>query len=418
MAILGCITDDLEISRRKFAALVFLFSGSLAWFLTFQGRFGDIFVFFFKNEYLVNVGSLFFLLSVIGSALFGSLFVKRVSRKNIIFYSTLLGVLSSISLVFFYDPLWAFFCSILGGVSFGFVMPSVASYFTDSTVPEERGRVSGFIVLSVFIFLVVCALVNNSLGESNSIGILSVTICLRLTGFLPFFFDSIGNNVHSQKSWSEILKYRDFLIYALAFILFNICSGLVSFIWHLMPDLIDSSDYIAANQSSTIVRYVGIVIISVVTGFLADRVGRKKPVIIGVVILGIAYALVGLNLTPDTYFLQMVFSGLAWGILIVLYIVIPGDLAFVGSEEKFYILGVIIPSFVLYTGINGAGRFFILDVPLDIFSTFLSAILFVSVIPILYAKETLSESKIKMARIKDHIKKVHELIKNSEENNN
>ena len=413
MEILGYFTNDLEISKRKFTALVFLFSGSMAWFLSFYGRFDDIFSFFFKNDYLVNVGSLFFLISVIGAALFSSIFVKRISRKNIIFYSTLLGVLPSISLMFFHDSFWAFICNILIGASFGCVMPSVLSYFTDSTVPEERGRVSGFIVLSVFIFLIISSIIHNYLGDSNSLGILYITICLRLTAFLPFLFDSVENKGHIPKSWSEIFKNRDFAIYVLAFILFNICSGLVSFMWHFKPD---TPDFIAAHQSSTILRYVGIVVISVVTGFLADRVGRKKPVIIGVVLLGIAYALVGLNLTPDTYFLQMVFSGLAWGILMVLYIVIPGDLAFVGSEEKFYILGVIIPSFVLYTGINGAGRFFIPEVPLDIFSTFLSVILFVSVIPILYAKETLSESKIKMAKIKEHIKKVKEIIKNSDEN--
>ncbi len=416
MGVLSYFTGNLEISKRKFTALIFLFSGSMAWFLSFYGRFGDIFKPFFETDYWINVGNIFFLFSVIGSALIGSVFVKRVKRKNIIFFSTLLGVLASISLVFFNDLYWAFFCNILIGASFGFVMPSVQSYFIDSTVPEERGRVSGFIILSVFIFLVFSSLINNLLGDYDSIGLLTVTIILRLTGFLPFLFDSIGDKIYNPKSWSEIFKQRDFMIYVFAFLLFNICSGLVSFIWYLIPD---SNDYVAVNQRATVIRYIGIAIISVVTGFLADRVGRKKPVIIGVVLLGIGYALVGLTLTPDTYFLQMVLSGLAWGILIVIYNVIPGDLAFVGSEEKFYILGVIIPSFVLYTGINGAGRFFVLgDVPIDIFSTFLSILLFISVIPILYAKETLSESKIKMARLKEHIKKVQKVIKDTESENN
>ena len=128
------------------------------------------------------------------------------------------------------------------------------------------------------------------------------------------------------------------------------------------------------------------------------------------VLLGIAYALVGLNLTPDTYFFQMILSGLAWGILIVIYNIIPGDLASPGSEERFYTLGLLIP-FILYAGINGAGRFFILEAPLDLFSTFLSIVLFLAVIPLLYAKETLSESKIQMIRIQDHIKKVGKTIK-------
>ena len=106
----------------------------------------------------------------------------------------------------------------------------------------------------------------------------------------------------------------------------------------------------------------------------------------------------------------MVLSRFAWSVLIVIYNVIPDDLAFPGSEEKFYTLGLLVP-FILYTGINGAGRFFIIDPPLDIFSTILSIVLFVAVIPILYAKETLSESKIQMAKIKGHIKKVREVIK-------
>lgn len=411
MGVLSYFTGNLEISKRKFSALIFLFSGSMAWFLSFYGRFGDIFRIFFETDYLINIGTLIFLFSVIGSALIGSIFGKRIKRKNIIFFSTLLGVLSSISLVFFYDPYWAFFCNILIGASFGFVMPSVQSYFIDSTVPEERGRVSGFIILSVFIFLVISSVIFNFLGDTDSIGILTVTIFLRLTGFLPFLFDSIEDKVYSPKSWSKIFKHKDFVIYMSAFLLFNICSGLVSFIWYLIPH---TTEYIAVSQSATVLRYIGIAIVSIVTGFLADRVGRKKPVIIGVVLLGIAYALIGLKLTTETYFLQLVLSGLAWGILIVIYNVIPGDLAFVGSEEKFYILGVIIPSFVLYTGINGAGRFFFPEIPLDVFSTFLSILLFISVIPILYAKETLSESKIKMARLKEHMKKVQKVIKETE----
>ena len=173
-------------------------------------------------------------------------------------------------------------------------------------------------------------------------------------------------------------------------------------------------DFISANESAISIRNLGIAIIAVVTGFLADKIGRKKPVILGIVLLGIAYAFVGLSLSVQTFFFQMVVSGLAWGILIVLYNVIPGDLAFPGSEEKFYTLGLLIP-FILYTGINGAGRFFIFDPEMEIFSTILSIALFISVIPILYARDTLSERKIQEFKLKKYTKKVTEIIKDSEE---
>ncbi len=407
---MGFLTENLKISKRKFLALVFLFLGSLGWFFSFYNRFNDIFSFFIKSEFWLNIGNILFLFSIICSSLIGRMLTKKIDRKNILFWSTFLGVLSSILIVFLHDLLLAFVCSILIGASFGFIMPSVQAYFIQSTIPEERGRISGFIVLSIFIFSLISQVIFSFLGDSDSIGILSVTIILRLSGLLPFLFDSIESKFFEQKSWSEILKNKDFGIYLLAYVLFNVCSGLVSFIWYNIPD---TADYIAVNISSTILRYAGIAIIAIVTGFLADRVGRKKPVIIGVVLLGIAYALVGLELTPQTYFFQMILSGLAWGILIVTYNVIPGDLASSGSEERFYTLGLLIP-FILYTGINGAGRFLILDTPLDLFSTFLSIVLFLSVIPLLYAKETLSESKIEMAKIKGHIKRVHKVIKGVE----
>lgn len=409
---LGFLTENFSISLRKFITIMFLFSSSFAWFLSFYNRFDDIFSFFIPSQFWLNIGTLFFLFSVIGSGLIGSFLVNKIGRKNLIFWSTVLGVVSSVTLLFFNGAFFAFFAIILIGISFGSIMPSIQSVLTESTIPEERGRVSGFIVLSIFIFSLIATIISNFLGDANSRGILSVTIGLKLTGFVPFLLDSFEKKSNVSKPWSEILKHKDFEIYLLAYILFNVCSGLVSFIWHGRPL---EPDFSTANESAILIRYVGIAIIAIVTGFLADKIGRKKPVILGIVLLGIAYAFVGIGsqLTPQTYFLQMVISGFAWGILIVLYNVIPGDLAFSGSEEKYYTMGLLIP-FVLYTVINGAGRFFIFNPQLDISSTILSIALFLSVIPILYAKETLSETKIQQRKIKEYTKKVSEVVRETE----
>ena len=410
---LGFLTENLQISLRKFLALVFLFSSSFAWFLSFFNRFDDIFSFFINSEFWLNIGNLFFLLSVIASAFIGSIIVDKVDRKKLLFFLTLFGFLSSVPLLFLQDANVALFLCILLGASFGPLLPLVQSYFADSTIPEERGRVSGFLILSIFVFAVFAMLVIE-LFDSNSIGILLITIGLKLTGFLPFLFVSIDNKVEKTRPWLQVLKYKDFGIYLLAYILFNVCSGLVTFIWDGRPV---SDEFLAANHSAMVLRYFGIAILAVFTGFYADKFGRKKPVISGVILLGVAYALVGLSLTPFTYFLQLIISGLAWGILIVIYNVLPGDLAFSGSEYKFYTLGIIIP-FILYTGINSGGRFLIFNPPLDVFSTILSISLFLSVIPILYAVETLSESKIRNIRLREHIKKVQKVVKKAENKEN
>ncbi len=43
----------------------------------------------------------------------------------------------------------------------------------------------------------------------------------------------------------------------------------------------------------TVFRYVFIAIFGFVWGVVADRVGRKQPIIIGLIILGVSFALLG-----------------------------------------------------------------------------------------------------------------------------
>jgi MFS family permease len=180
----------------------------------------------------------------------------------------------------------------------------------------------------------------------------------------------------------------------------------VTIVWNARPD---EPVWRLANANSAILRPIGIAVIAVISGFLSDKIGRKKLVIIGLVLLGISYALVGYEFNPDTFFIQRILSGLAWGILIVIYTTIPGDLASSSSAEKYYTFGMIIP-FILYTSINGLWRFINFTPRLDLFSTILSMVLFLSVIPILYAAESLSESKIQEFKLKSYTKKVGEVI--------
>jgi MFS family permease len=231
-----------------------------------------------------------------------------------------------------------------------------------------------------------------------------------LTGFFAFFLDSIERKSGLPDTWKKVLIQRNFGLYLLAYIFFKICSGLVTVIWSARPDELV---WEVANANANILRSLGIAVIAVISGFFADRVGRKKPVIIGLIFLGLGYALVSLEFTPDTFFVQHIISGLAWGILIVMYTTIPGDLASVGSAEKFYTLGVIVP-FILYMSINGLWRFINFSPRLDIFSTILSMVLFLSVIPILYAAESLSESKIQEFKLKKYTEKVREVVQDSE----
>jgi len=58
----------------------------------------------------------------------------------------------------------------------------------------------------------------------------------------------------------------------------------------------------------------------VIAGYATYRIGRKKPIVFGLIMLGAAYALVGLLTTTDKYFATLPLSGFAWGIIMVAYL--------------------------------------------------------------------------------------------------
>lgn len=92
----------------------------------------------------------------------------------------------------------------------------------------------------------------------------------------------------------------------------------------------------------------------------------------------------------------------------VVYLVVPGDLAFAGSTERFYTIGWVLP-LILYVGVQGT-NFTGLPLRIDVFSTMLTIILFAAVIPLISAVETLSESKIRERELKEHAERVSKLV--------
>jgi MFS family permease len=209
-----------------------------------------------------------------------------------------------------------------------------------------------------------------------------------------------------------VLGYRDFNFYLLAFVLFLVAAGLVSLLWQAVPS---TEEYVAAGESGQVLRLLVLCVSAIVAGVAADRFGRKIPIVFGTMMLGVAHAVVGLYTTADTYFATLVLSGLAWGIIMVLYLVVTGDLSFPGSTERFYTVGWVLP-LILYTGVEGSGSL-IGVYSIDIFSTILSIILFISVLPVLFAVETLSESKIRERKFREYAEKVGRVIKETKKEN-
>jgi MFS family permease len=245
-----------------------------------------------------------------------------------------------------------------------------------------------------------------------SFGLIEVVllgIFLRSTSYLALILDPCDRESGKEKSWRAIFAHKDFSFYLFPWLMFNIASGLISFVWTWLPP---TPDYGWAQAIGGPLHFLGAGVFGLIAGFVADRLGRKQPIIIGMVMLGVSFAFLGLAPSPLSVLVYYAISGIAWGFLMVAYLAVPGDLALPGSREKFYALGIIIP-LIIYMGLPAISEFLNVGVPASALSSILSIIIFVSVIPVLRAKETLSETKIRARKMKEYIGKVGELVQES-----
>lgn len=354
---------------------------------------------------------LIFLASIGASAFLGSAISGRVKRRKLLLAWLFGGVLVTALVPFFRGDEFLVIWGIIAGLTFGVGFPSCQAFLSDSTTPEERGRVAGLTILTTFI-LVAFSLLAISALSLDSTGILLLTILVKSIGFISFVLDPIDTDIKERepKPWRTIIGYRDFYLYLVPYLLFMIAAGLVSLFWQGLPS---SQNYEDAYRSGSILRLIGLSVFAMLAGLMADRMGRKKPIILGLVMLGASYALVGLLTTAETYFINLVFSGCAWGILIVIYLVVPGDLAFSGSAERFYTLGWVLP-LLLWSIVFATASFLNITPRTDIFSFILTITIVASIIPLFSAVETLSESKMRERKFSEYTEKVGKVIQESE----
>jgi MFS family permease len=236
---------------------------------------------------------------------------------------------------------------------------------------------------------------------------------LVLIGDFGVFGTTRKHKKSAPNSWLSILKVRDFQLYLLPWLLFNISAGLVSFFW-LGIETDTAFEWVF--EISTILRYIGAALFGLVSGFLADKIGRKKPIIVSLIILGLGFTLLAYGVTPETVFFYLLTSGFAWGILMVTYIALLGDLSKIHrSPEKFYALGAFVP-LIIYMFLPPIPNILLswpYEVPTGILSILLSSVLYLSILPIIYAGDTLSESKIHERKLREYAKKVGEMAHES-----
>jgi hypothetical protein len=283
-------------------------------------------------------------------------------------------------------------------MSIGMGLPSVLAYFADTTAVENRGTYGGLIWLPVGFGVLMLAFALYSL---NVFWALSVLAIWRASGGVLFFvFSRLRGKMNlgaKKSSYGNILRRRDLILYLVPWIMFS----LVNFSEYPIVGKVLGDFQLMAGSVEFAISGVS----AVIGGVLSDLVGRKRIVIMGFIILGIEYAILSLfSGAQASWYVYTLCDGTAWGLFAsVFFMTIWGDLAETAEKEKYYVIGGL--PYLLAGFMAVAVQPFAGDIQAVTAFSLASFFLFVAVLPLMYAPETLPEKKIKDRELRDYLEK-------------
>lgn len=352
---------------------------------------------------------------LIVAALMGNMLTRKIGQRRFLIAWMTLGVIASLALALIdaSNILTVILLALLFGVSLGVGMPACMRYYTDGIPVEKRGRISGIIMFTFVISMILLTIVS-----VNALWILGAVLAVwRLASLVAYLWSKPSpNSPHTEPkqktagpSYRQILGQQSFMLYFAPWIMFSLVNYL--------PTALQASIVGEQTNALLVVIQNGFIgIFGIIGGFLLDYIGRKRIAIAGFVMIGLSASFLGAY--PESIFswyLSTMFGGIAWGFVFVLFILtIWGDMSHSAPSDKYYALGVT-PFFVSqFLGLT-VGKYIVGDGMSYALFSFTAFFLFLAVLPLVYAPETLPEKTMKDRDLKSYTEKALKQAKKHEE---
>ena len=396
------IPKKFQFTSGKALVSVVLVTNALVWYYLVNELLKDIMETTSMEPFTAQMIWIAHFAGIIFSAIAGAVLAAKVKdRTRFLMFWMVLGIISSLTgavvdLTYIPNILAL---SLFFGISLGIGMPSCMGYFTESMKIENRGRIGGAILLLSGITM---AAFGSITGKNINLetNILFGWRIFGLAFFLLFKHHMKNTERIKSQSYRSLLNQQPFFLYLIPWIMFSLITYLTI---PIQLSIIGESTLTFLS----IIENILTGIFAVIGGFLIDIVGRKRIAISGFVLLGLGYSVLGLGDPSNmmSWYFYTVVDGIAWGMLFVIFVVtIWGDLSQDMSSDKYYAIGVapfFISKFLQYTMGNGISD----AIPATSIFSFTAFFLFVAVLPLVYAPETLPEKTMRERELKNYIEK-------------
>ena len=392
------LRGSIALTRGHLALLLLLFN-SFSWYFL-----GQLVVLELTRTF--ELLAAVFPISIMISAVAGSVILPRARRNRVLylwlFFGTALSLLPALRVDNSFEGTLVTVAALGGSLGLG--MPLLLTHFSESLPAENRGTIGGltFFLVTVSAPFIIIATSEALLAHD----MLSIALFLALwrCWSIPTLLLSPARAEpqaprEKRISFTGLLGNRAFVLYFIAWLMFSMVDGFEQLtVSHY------SGAYAYEFEMKNIAEPVIAGVSALIGGILADRAGRRRIIIAGFVSIGIAYAVLGIvqGLAVSLQFLGVelpwllyyVVDGFAIGLLWTMFtVVIWGELAARGTE-RYYALGEA-PFFMTQVLYLLLMLYFPSSLENISFSFTLAAFfLFIAVIPLFYAPETLPERKI------------------------
>ncbi len=400
----------LKNKIKGFPAL-FLLANSISWFSLTLLVIGDFVGTRTINEILLISGSYFG--GLIGSAIIGATILHRkLMGKGFLLSWLLFGVatclLFSLGATSSLPSLTGM--SLVLGLSIGLGIPTCFSFYADQTKAENRGKIGAIMFFIVQLFTAVILLLISDKGMNYQFLILALWRFIGLAGII--FYKSIPKlSEERATSIKSIIRERTLILYFLPWLLFSLVNSVETPIVQMYfgPELFNNS-LLATTLINSVSAFIG--------GALCDLKGRKITGIFGFILLGLGYAFLSFFSGGPTQeigqFLYILCDGIAWGFLFVTFIfILWGDLSDGKIREKYYLVGSL--PFLFSGLIQMIVQPFAKSISITSSFSVASFFLFLAIIPLLYASETLPEKSMKDRELKNYLEKAQKFAQKETE---
>jgi len=400
---MSLLKNGIVISKRNFLLNLLLFSIFFTLYFVFSSIITK-FVIQLPNDRLIVQASFCFV--VAATLTMSSFVVYRINKLVRTYLAPTAIILFTILLYLFPNNIVSIAILFAAGIFLSIGLMSFLMYFWETTVPEERGRISGFIgFVALPSNFAVAYLVAPSL-DFLSAAVVSIIFSSVVIAIAPLQTKP-SVTAKKKEKWSYSEK-RTILLYSIPWVVFSLVN--VTFAKNASASI---SLQIAPSSYLLILglQFVGVIFGCIIGGTVADFYGRKLSLALSLTSYGISTVLIGILDNINVIAFAYVLNGLSWGVLFTLYIfVVWGDLANGENCARVYSIGI-----AIYYLSSGVGLIMQISFPVVIGSLFTCMLVFLSILPIMLAPELLSPYFRERLRIKQHMKAIKKIGRKSKD---